>query len=64
MAESKFWFTPQQVAEKLGISKQTLYKYEKKKVFPEPGRNLINHWRQYSQEDIKKLKELIRGSVE
>jgi len=62
MVESKF-FTIDQVAKQLGISKQTLYRYEKKRIFPRPKRNLINCWRQYSKEDIRKLKEIMRGSV-
>jgi len=57
-------FTAQQIAEKLSISKQTLFRYEKKGVFPKAKRNLINRWRQYTLEDLKKLKEIIRGNLE
>jgi DNA-binding transcriptional MerR regulator len=57
-------FTAQEVAQKLGISKQTLFRYEKKGVFPKARRNLINRWRQYTEEDIVRLTEIIRGSVE
>ncbi len=57
-------YTIQEVAEKLGISKQTLFRYEKKGIFPKPKRNTINRWRQYTEEDINKLKEIIRGSIE
>jgi len=56
-------FTAQEVAERLGISKQTLFRYEKKGVFPKARRNLINRWRLYSEEDIIALIEIIRGSV-
>lgn len=62
MSEHKF-FTAKQVAQELGISKQTLFRYEKRNVFPKARRNIINHWRQYTEEDIKKLKEIIRGSI-
>ena len=62
MTENKL-FAAQQVAEKLGISKQTLFRYEKKGVFPKARRNLINRWRQYTEEDLKKLKEVIRGNL-
>jgi DNA-binding transcriptional MerR regulator len=62
MIEGKL-LTAQQVAEKLGISKQTLFRYEKKGVFPKARRNLINRWRQYTEEDLKKLREIIRGSL-
>lgn len=63
MAENRF-FTTEQVAQALGISKQTLLRYEKKKVFPKPRRNLINRWRQYTSEDIRKLKETLGGNIE
>jgi DNA-binding transcriptional MerR regulator len=56
-------FTAQQVAGKLGISKQTLFRYEKKGVFPKAKRNLINRWRQYTEDDLKKLREVIRGNL-
>ena len=62
MSETRL-FTAQQVAEKLGISKQTLFRYEKKGVFPKARRNLINRWRQYSEEELKKLREIVRGNL-
>ncbi len=62
MTESRL-LTAQQVAEKLSISKQTLFRYEKKGVFPKAKRNMINRWRQYTEEDLKKLKEIIRGNL-
>jgi len=57
-------FAAQEVAEKLGISKQTLFRYEKKGIFPRARRNLVNRWRQYTEEDLKKLKEIVRGNLE
>ena len=63
MGENKL-FAAQEVAAKLGISKQTLFRYEKRGVFPKAKRNMINRWRQYTEEDLRKLKEIIRGSVE
>ena len=57
-------FTAQEIAGKLGISKQTLFRYEKKGVFPKARRNLINRWRQYSEEELRKLSEIIRGKIE
>jgi len=62
MAERRL-LTAQQVAEKLGISKQTLFRYEKKGVFPKARRNLINRWRQYTEDDLKKLRDIVRGSL-
>ncbi|HAH21344.1 MAG TPA: hypothetical protein DCL49_10635 [Candidatus Omnitrophica bacterium] len=58
------FLTTQEVVERLGISKQTLFRYEKKGIFPKPKRNLINRWRCYTQEDIVKLKKIIGGTGE
>jgi DNA-binding transcriptional MerR regulator len=63
MLEERF-FTAQQIAEKLGISKQTLFRYEKRGVFPRARRNLINRWRQYTLDDLRALREIIRGHIE
>ncbi len=63
MIECKL-LTAQEVAEKLGISKQTLFRYEKRGVFPKARRNLINHWRQYSGDDVRRLRDIIRGHIE
>ena len=52
-------FTTEQVAQKLGISKQTLVRYEKKGIFPKAKRNSINGWREYTEIDLKKLKQVI-----
>jgi DNA-binding transcriptional MerR regulator len=57
-------FAAQEIADKLGISKQTLFRYEKKGIFPRARRNLVNRWRQYTEEDLKKLKEIVRGNLE
>lgn len=46
-----------EAAAMLGISKQTLLRYEKKGVFPPSRRNRINSWRQYSSDDLIKMKE-------
>ena len=48
----------------LGISKQTLYRYEKKGILPKATRNFINKWRQYSEEEVYKLRQIIRGGGE
>ncbi len=55
----KQYFNPQDVAEILGISKQTLFRYERKGIFPKPMRNLINKWRQYTHEEVKELKKIL-----
>ncbi|MFH1507399.1 MAG: MerR family transcriptional regulator [Candidatus Omnitrophota bacterium] len=52
-----------ETAKLLGISKQTLFRYEKKGILPRARRNLINRWRQYTEDEILKLREIIRGSI-
>lgn len=47
----------------LGISKQTLVRYEKRGIFPKPTRSVINRWRQYSEDDLKRLQGIMRGSI-
>lgn len=56
--KNKF-FTPQEVAGKLGISKQTLVRYEKRGIFPRSRRNLVNHWREYTISDVTRLKKIL-----
>lgn len=63
MRRTRF-LTTQEAVGKLGISKQTLFRYEKKGIFPKPKRNSINCWRCYTQEDIIKLRRIIDGISE
>jgi DNA-binding transcriptional MerR regulator len=53
------YFSANEVAQALGISKQTLLRYEKKKIFPRAKRNLINKRREYTSSDIESLKRII-----
>jgi excisionase family DNA binding protein len=55
-------FTTQEAAKLLGISKRTLFRYEKNGVFPAAQRNKINGWRRYTKSDINDLKKIILGS--
>jgi DNA-binding transcriptional MerR regulator len=55
----KAFFTTQEAASMLGISKQTLLRYEKKKIFPRTRRNPINKRREYSMNEIVKLKTIL-----
>ncbi len=55
----KNYYSSQEVARMLGISKQTLLRYEVKKIFPRSKRNPINRRREYSPTDINKLKEIL-----
>jgi DNA-binding transcriptional MerR regulator len=53
------YFSANETAKALGISKQTLLRYEKKKIFPRAKRNLINKRREYTASDIELLKKII-----
>ncbi len=55
----KSYHSTQDVAKILGVSKQTIFRYEKRKIFPSPKRNPINKHREYSLEDIEKLKKIL-----
>lgn len=58
MEENKY-YTAAEVARFLGISKQTLIRYEEKGIFPKPRRNAVNRWREYTGSDIEKLRKII-----
>ncbi len=53
------YLSAQEVAKNLGISKQTLVRYEKRGVFPKPKRNRVNKWREYTDKDVLRLKEIM-----
>lgn len=57
----KKYFTVEEVALSLNLSRQTVIRYEKKGIFPKPLRNPINKWRQYTTKDIEKLKKICQG---
>lgn len=48
-----------QTAQLLGISKQTLIRYENKRLFPAARRNALNGWREYTEDDVKKLRAIM-----
>lgn len=52
-------YSVNEAAVRLGISKQTLLRYEKKGVFPRSRRNRINHWREYTEEDIQRMRQIM-----
>lgn len=52
-------YSAQEVASILGISKQTLYRYEKKKIIPIAKRNQVNKWREYAPDDVRRLKSIL-----
>ena len=53
------YFTPTKVAQQLGISKQTLIRYERKRIFPRPRRNKVNGWREYTEAEILALRKIL-----
>ena len=53
------YYSAEQAAQFLGISKQTLIRYENKHVFPKPKRNAVNGWREYTDDEIHRLKSII-----
>lgn len=53
------YYTPQEVANLLGISKQTLIRWEQKKKIPLAKRNHLNQHRLYTNEDVEKIKQLM-----
>ncbi len=55
----KKYLSAGEVAASLGISKQTLIKYEQKTIFPKPRRNNLNGWREYTLEELAKLKKIM-----
>lgn len=55
----KRYFTATEAATALGISKQTLLRYEARGIFPKAGRNRLNRWREYTETDIDALQKLM-----
>lgn len=53
------YYSVTQTAHLLGISKQTLVRYENKNLFPAARRNALNGWREYTEDDIKKLRAIM-----
>ena len=57
--EPQKYYTATEIGKILGISKQTLIRYENKKIFPKAKRNAVNRWREYTLGDIKVLKKIL-----
>ena len=55
----KTYYTVVEVAKMLGISKQTIVRYENKGIFPKARRNAVNKWREYTIGDIENLKKIL-----
>ena len=59
MIMKKRYFTATEAATALGISKQTLLRYEARNIFPKAPRNRLNGWREYTESDIQALQKLM-----
>ena len=55
----KKYFTATEAAAALGVSKQTLLRYEARGLFPKAHRNQLNSWREYTAGDIQELRKLM-----
>ncbi len=53
------YYTATEAAAALGISKQTLLRYEAKGIFPKANRNHVNRWREYTEENIQSLRKIL-----
>ncbi|MFQ5953371.1 MAG: MerR family transcriptional regulator [Candidatus Omnitrophota bacterium] len=56
-------YNVQEVANILGIYRGTVINYEKKGIFPSPRRNPINRYREYSAEEVDKMRKILEGKV-
>ena len=54
-------YTVQDVADILGVYRGTVINYEKRGIFPDPRRNPINGYREYTEEDVERLKRIAEG---
>lgn len=52
------YYRVSEVCKILGIFKNTLYNWEKKKKIPKAYRDPMSGWRLYSEEDIERIKKL------
>ncbi len=59
MVQPPQFFTPTATARQLGISKQTLIRYERKRIFPKSRRNKVNGWREYTEDEIVRLRKIL-----
>jgi DNA-binding transcriptional MerR regulator len=53
------YYSANEVARLLSISKQTLVRYESKGIFPRAKRNRVNGWREYTINEINHLRKVM-----
>ena len=58
-SNNKRFFNVLEVAKIIGLSRQTIVRYERRGIFPKPRRNLVNKWREYTDRDISRLKSIL-----
>jgi DNA-binding transcriptional MerR regulator len=63
LIQAEKYFSVNEVAEILSISKQTLIRYEAKETFPKAKRNKLNGWREYTEKDIAALKKILGRGI-
>ena len=61
--KAKEYYSVNEVARMLSISKQTLVRYESKGIFPNARRNKVNGWREYTVNEINHLRKIIGRSI-
>jgi len=57
------YYSTTEAAQFLGISKQTLIRYENKRIFPRPKRNAVNGWREYTEDEIRRLRAIMGRAI-
>ncbi len=57
--KGKRYYSATEAAFLLGVSKQTLLRYESRGIFPKATRNRLNGWREYADSDIENLKKIM-----
>ena len=57
------YYSANEVARLLSISKQTLVRYESKHIFPKAKRNRVNGWREYTISEINYLRKIMGRAI-
>lgn len=59
LVEPVKFYSSAEAARLLGISKRTLLRYEQRGLIPKAHRNYLNGWRQYNDESVMALRQLM-----
>jgi DNA-binding transcriptional MerR regulator len=63
MMKAEKYYSANEVARLLSLSKQTLVRYEAKGIFPKARRNKVNGWREYTISDINHMRKILGRST-